>query len=114
MKIKKENIIILSRNQIEELALSPFPLNTALISVRDTGDDAPELKYKPLWLLQLVFDDISSDELEDYKEQEYTLFNEQTAQQIADFLHFVRCNNIVYNSLYIIQTHHALKSYICV
>ena len=86
MKIKKENIIILSRNQIEELALSPFPLNTALISVRDTGDDAPELKYKPLWLLQLVFDDISSDELEDYKEQEYTLFNEQTAQQIADFI----------------------------
>ena len=86
MKEKKENIIILSRNQIEELALSPFPPNTALISVKDTGDDASELKYKPLWLLQLVFDDISSDELEDYKEQEYTLFNEQTARQIADFI----------------------------
>ena len=69
MKIKKENIIILSQNQIEKLALSPFPPNTALISIRDTGDDAPELKYKPLWLLQLVFDDISLDELDDYKEK---------------------------------------------
>ena len=57
-----------------------------MISVKDTGDDASELKYKPLWLLQLVFDDISSDELEDYKDKEYTLFNEQTARQIADFI----------------------------
>lgn len=86
MKIKKENIIILSRNQIEELALSPFPLNTALISIRDTGDDAPKLKYRPLWFLQLVFDDISLNESEDYKEKEYTLFNEQTARKIADFI----------------------------
>lgn len=37
MKIKKENIIILNRNQIEELALSPFPPNTALINIRDVG-----------------------------------------------------------------------------
>lgn len=86
MKIKEENIIILSRNQIEKLALSPFLPNTALVSVRDTGDDVPKLKYRPLWFLQLVVDDISSDESEDYKEKEYTLFNEQTARQIADFI----------------------------
>ncbi|MDD6763735.1 MAG: hypothetical protein PUD92_08970 [Clostridiales bacterium] len=86
MRIKKENIEILSRNQIEELALSPFPPNTALISVRDTDKAAPKLKNKPMWHLQLVFDDISSDETEDYKEQEYTLFSEQTAQQIAYFV----------------------------
>lgn len=86
MHIKEENIIILSRNQIEEIAISPFPANTALISVRDTDADAPKLQHKPLWLLQLVFDDISLDELDAYKEKEYTLFNEQTAQQIADFI----------------------------
>lgn len=86
MHIKEENIIILSRNQIEEIAIYPFPANTALISVRDTDADAPKLQHKPLWLLQLVFDDISLDELDAYKEKEYTLFNEQTAQQIADFI----------------------------
>lgn len=84
--MQKENIIIFSRKQIEKLAQSSFQPKTALISVRDSDTEAPKLKYKPLWILQLVFDDISSDEIEDYKGKEYTLFDEDMAEKIADFV----------------------------
>ena len=84
--MQKENIKIFSRKQIEKLALFPFPPNTALISIRDANAEIPKLKHKPTWLLQLAFDDISSDEIDDYKGKEYTLFDESIARKIADFV----------------------------
>ena len=84
--MQKENIKIFSRKQIEKLAQSSFQPKTALISVRDPDTESPKLKHKPLWILQLVFDDISSDEIEDYKGKEYTLFDEDMAEKIADFV----------------------------
>lgn len=82
----KMNIKIFSRKQIEKLALLPFPSNTALISISDTYAETTKLKHKPAWLLPLVFDDISSDEINDYNGRDYTLFDEDAAQKIADFV----------------------------
>lgn len=79
-------IKIFSREQIEKLAVSPFRADTALISISDTNAEMPTLLNKPTWLLQLVFDDISSDEIDDFTGEEYTLFDESTAQKIADFV----------------------------
>ena len=81
------NIKILSREQIENISAMPFPSNTALISIHGTNEDEPTLLHKPEWILKLIFDDISSDEIDDYSGiGHYTLFNENTARDIAGFV----------------------------
>ena len=53
--------VILSRNQIEELAKKPLPPKTAVISITDAEWTYAELKNKPEFLLQLEFEDVDND-----------------------------------------------------
>ena len=81
------DVQIHSFESIEEAARSPFPENTLLISVGDTGAPPPRLAHKPRWMLRLVFDDIYPDEIErgDIMDGD-TVFGESQAQQIAEFI----------------------------
>ena len=54
-------VLIMSRNEIEEMAREPFLPNTMLISITDYGYPFAKLKYLPSRLLQLQFDDIDSE-----------------------------------------------------
>lgn len=53
MKIK-----IMSRRNIEDFCLNPMQEQTALISITDFDNTFANLKYKPQFLLQLMFDDV--------------------------------------------------------
>ena len=80
------NIKICSRIDIEKISSKPFDTDTALISIRDTNDKFPDLMYKPEWVLGIVFDDISSEEIDDYAGNNYWLFDESAADTIAKFV----------------------------
>lgn len=53
MKIK-----IMSRRKIEDFCLNPMQEQTALISITDFDNTFANLKHKPQFLLQLMFDDV--------------------------------------------------------
>lgn len=81
------DIQIKSRNEIEKMTFAP---RTALISITDYGFDFAELRNKPNYLLQLAFDDVSMDELEDLTEEEmekYHMLTDEQAKQIVEFYH---------------------------
>lgn len=80
------NINIIDRKCAESLSSTGFAPNTALISICDTGATPPNLRHDPAWMLRLVFDDISSDEIDEYKGQKYTLFDESMARKTAEFV----------------------------
>lgn len=80
------NIHIMDREGAEALAAAGFTPNTALISIGDTGSTPLVLRHEPAWMLRLVFDDISSDEIDEYKGQKYTLFDESMARKTAEFV----------------------------
>lgn len=83
------DIQIKSRNEIEKMTFAP---RTALISITDYGFDFAELKNEPSYLLQLAFDDVSMDELEDLTEEEmekYHMLTDEQAKQIVEFYHSV-------------------------
>ena len=101
MKIK-----ITGREGIEAFAKQPFSPKTALISIADWGSDFAALEHKPEYLLQLQFDDISSEDAEDEferrmgrkpTEDERLLLSEEfhaisgtQAREIAAFVNRVR------------------------
>lgn len=90
-------ILIKSRSDIEAMAKEPFNPNTALISVTDYGCDFAELKHKPDYLLQLMFDDVDNDIFIDeigrkpteservYIENKYHMMTDEQAKEIVDF-----------------------------
>lgn len=80
------NIEICSRESIEQISSKGFEPGTALISIGDTGAGMPNMKYEPSRKLCLNFDDISSDETDDYVGRKFALFNEETADRIAKFI----------------------------
>lgn len=86
------NIKICSYDVIEKMASNRFGADTALISIGDTGSDMPKMKHKPAYMLRLEFDDISSDERDDYRNQKYTFFDEEKAVKIAKFISAHRKN----------------------
>ena len=51
-------ILIISRNNIEELSLRPFKKATTLICITDFDYTFANLKYEPQYLLQMTFDDV--------------------------------------------------------
>lgn len=53
MKIK-----IMSRRNIEDFCLDPMQEQTALISITDFDNTFANLKHKPQFLLQMMFDDV--------------------------------------------------------
>jgi predicted protein tyrosine phosphatase len=97
-------IKIYSFEGIEELAKSPFPEKTALISIGDPGDDPPELKNKPEYILRLSFDDVSVEEIFDFtsddnperiteemigkrlERKKMQIFTKEQAEKIAAFI----------------------------
>lgn len=94
-------IINMSRNTIEIIADCPFDISTALISIADVGDNFAALANKPQFVLQLAFDDVDNevfvDELGENPsteekrriEEEYNMFTDEQAEQIAAFYHEV-------------------------
>ena len=58
-------IEIKSRKEIERTALTPFPDNTALISISDFDCPFASLKNKPDFLLQSAFDDVPMADISD-------------------------------------------------
>ena len=91
-------IKILSRQDIEELALMPFEDKTALISITDFDEDYAELENEPEFLLQIRFDDVDNDIFLDFhgkllpKEEhesiaeKYHIITGEQAKEIADFI----------------------------
>ena len=51
-------IRIMSRRKIEDFCLNPMQEQTALISITDFDNTFANLKHKPQFLLQLMFDDV--------------------------------------------------------
>lgn len=51
-------ILILDRQGVERLSAEPFKKETAIISITDYDCPLANLKYKPSYLLRLVFDDV--------------------------------------------------------
>lgn len=98
-------VLIMSRNEIEEMAREPFLPNTMLISITDYGYPFARLKYLPSCLLQLQFDDIDSEVFIDelgHKpnekervqiENKYHMFTDEQAFEIGKSFFEVR-NNI--------------------
>lgn len=52
-----------SFKSIQKKALLPFAPHTALISIGDPDAPSPKLLYKPEYILRLVFDDITPEEV---------------------------------------------------
>ena len=103
MKIK-----ITGREGIEAFAKRPFRPQTALISIADWDSDFAVLEYKPEHLLQLRFDDISSEDAQEEFERRmerkptederhllsetFHLISDAQAREIAAFVNKVRDN----------------------
>lgn len=97
MRIKFPEIKIMSREAIEDLAKKPFDKKTAVISITDTDYYFAELKYNPVELLQIAFDDVDNDIFEDELgrapteeerieiEQKYNMLSDEHASEIANF-----------------------------
>lgn len=90
-------ILIRSRRSIEKMAKEPFPVNTALISIADEGDEFAVLDNTPAYLLQISFNDVDNDvfidevgEIPKGKEKEriekkYHMINDELALKMARF-----------------------------
>jgi predicted protein tyrosine phosphatase len=90
-------VLILSRDKIEEMARGGFAEHTAVISITDVQWTFAELKHKPEFLLQVAFDDVDEDIFLDVFggmltdkerakiESKYKMFTDTQANQIAEF-----------------------------
>lgn len=86
-------ITIMSREDIEKLALKPFPSKTAVISIIDSDALPVEFHNKPEYILSLAFDDTEPESdlldelLKDYPRfrNEYRIITDQQAEEIANF-----------------------------
>ena len=90
-------IIILGREELEELSQNPFPQNTGIISVVDYGAESIKLQHAPDYLLQLSFNNVDSisfdwetgkepNEIERITlERKYHMLTDPQAKQIVDF-----------------------------
>ena len=99
------DIVIMSRNDIENFCNNPITQKTALISITDFGYDFATLKNKPDYLLQVSFDDVDNDVFEDELgrkpldaekiliENKYHMLSDEQAKQISDFYKKV-CNDV--------------------
>lgn len=58
-------IEITSRKEIEQRSKSPFPKNTAIISITDFDRKFAELQNTPDFILRLKFDDVNDDIFEE-------------------------------------------------
>ena len=91
-------IEIESRESIETRAKLPFPPHTALISIADMDYDFATLENKPEYLMQIKFDDISTDVFDELFNgyptianamrgvKELNLFTDEQAEEIAGFI----------------------------
>jgi len=70
---------ISNRENIIETAKVPFPPNTALISITAYWYDFADLENKPDYLLQLKFNDVNNEVLEE-------AINDEQAEEIAAFI----------------------------
>jgi len=94
-------IEIHSRESIEERANKPLPACTAVISITDSDKDFAVLKNKPEYILQLKFDDVTNEDLEDHLGRKPTeaealmlaekiyMFNDRQAGEIAEFIKLI-------------------------
>lgn len=90
--MNKITFLIKSRDAIEEMAQTPFPPGTALISITDFEWSFAELKNIPDFLLQLEFDDVDAYVYADEPklthaeiESKYHMFTDEMAREVADF-----------------------------
>jgi len=82
----KLKIKIKSRKAIENMANNPFPTHTALNSVTDADYSFAIIRNKPDYLLQMRFDDISPEEIDDIPNHFTGLFSDAQAVEIAEFV----------------------------
>jgi len=101
MKIK-----ITGRQGIEAFAKEPFSPHTALISITDSGGEFAALEHQPEHLLQLRFDDITSQDAQEEFEhhrgrkptedekhllaEQFHLISDAQAREIAAFVNKVK------------------------
>ena len=86
-------ITIMSREDIEKLALKSFPAKTAVISITDSDALPVEFHKRPEFLLSLAFDDTEPESdlldelLKDYPgfRNDYRIITDQQAEEIANF-----------------------------
>lgn len=83
-------IEIHSFESIETRAQKPFEHGTAIISIGDNGNEPPELKYAPDYIIRLEFEDIVPDELDDEGINPDHIFNDEQAHEIAEFIYSVK------------------------
>ena len=82
-------IEIHSFESIEARAQKPFEPRTAIISIGDNGNEPPELKYAPDYIIRLEFEDIAPDEFDDEGINPDHIFNDEQAREIAEFIYKV-------------------------
>lgn len=89
MKVEIHSIISLMHR-----ARKPFEADAALISIGDFKTQLPPLEYKPAHILRLEFDDITPAEIdcESGGRYAFSLFSQEQAKQIADFVYRHREN----------------------
>ena len=102
MKIEIE-----SREGIITRAKEPFRLRTALISITDADNDFVVLEHKPCYILQLKFDDVSSEIFEEAlgrmptKEEtvmlskKFHMFTDEQALKIAEFFMSIKVELLI-------------------
>ena len=88
----------MSRNAIEKYCAVPLKEKAALISICDFDDSYASLLFAPEYLLRLSFDDVDSDVFEDVLgegyspeearkvEDDYNMFLNEQAEQVAEFV----------------------------
>ncbi|MDD4690255.1 MAG: hypothetical protein PHE51_11000 [Eubacteriales bacterium] len=82
MRIEIKNL-----KSIQKRAKVKWNSGTALISIGDTDAPNPMLEHMPEWLLRLVFDDVYlEDEDEEIDPNFFTLFNDNLAERIVNFV----------------------------
>ena len=97
MKKTIPEIMIMSRDKVEEFSNTPYHQKIALISITDANYTYAELRNKPHELLQVAFDDVDNDVFEDELGREpteeericiecrYNMLSDTQAKEIADF-----------------------------
>lgn len=82
-------IEIYSRDKLENLSKNPFSPNTSLISIYDTDDTPAILINQPAHRINLQFDDVYINELDDsdYSDFHFKLFDSDYAKKIVDFVY---------------------------
>lgn len=97
MKKTVPEIMIMSRDKVEEFSITPFHQRIALISITDANYSFADLRNKPHELLQVAFDDVDNDVFEDELgrepteeervriERRYNMLSDVQAKEIADF-----------------------------